>query len=343
MKNIAMVRLREGDLIRTKANVVFDVKGTVHPNDKVIAFPRFIPQADGTRKANNTTYGKVYNLNERFAYLQKHHPDFIVFDPVFGETLCEVPTDQIVGVYRPTDKLTQLRESKNRTPLEEKAYQLAATLEEKADIPWSAIGISGSIMAGLAIETSDIDPLVYGIENSKKAYMALQELRETEGSGFKAYTETELKALYDFRVKDTHMSFEDFRLVESRKAFQGMFMGTDYFIRFLKDWNETTEHYGDIRYQNAGYCKIKATVINSDDALFTPCSYAIGDVEVLEGPKLAPITEVVSFRGRFCMQAVAGESIEAQGKTELVIEKSGRTHYRLILGNKPADYMVLLH
>lgn len=337
-----MMRLREGDLIRSKANVVFDVKGTVHPKDKVIAFPRFIPQADGARKANNITYGKVYSLNERFAYLQKHHPTLIVFDEVFGETLCEVPTDQIAQVYKPTDKLTQLRESKDRTPLEEKAYQLATALKEKAGIPWSAIGISGSIMAGLTTETSDIDPLVYGIENSKKAYAALQKLRETEDSGFKAYTETELRTLYDFRVKDTHMPFEDFKLVENRKAFQGMFMGTDYFIRFLKDWNEITEQYGDIRYQNAGYCKIKGTVVNSDNALFTPCSYKIDDVEVLDGPKLSSITEVVSFRGRFCMQATDGETIEAQGKTELVTEKSGKTHYRLILGNKPADYMVLL-
>lgn len=65
---------REGDLIRTKANVVFDVKGTVHPKDKVIAFPRFIPQADGARKANNTTYGKVYSLNERFRIPTKTPP-----------------------------------------------------------------------------------------------------------------------------------------------------------------------------------------------------------------------------------------------------------------------------
>jgi predicted nucleotidyltransferase len=334
----------EGDLIRTKTNVVFDVKGTVHPKDKVIAFPRFIPSPDGTRKGNNTTYGKVYSLSDRFAYLQKHHPDLIVYDPVFGETLCEVPIDQIVQVYHPTEKLAQVRDSKNRSPLEEKAYRLAITLKEKADIPWNTIGISGSIMAGLTTDTSDIDPLVYGAENSKKAYKVLQELREIEGSCFKAYTATELKTLYDFRSKDTQMTFEDFQLVENRKAFQGMFMGTDYFIRFLKDWNETTEQYGNVTFQNSGYCKVTGTVVNCDDALFTPCNYIISDATVLDGPKLSPISEVVSFRGRFCMQAHIDEHIEAQGKTELVTEKkSGKTHYRLILGNKPTDYMVLLH
>jgi predicted nucleotidyltransferase len=42
------------------------------------------------------------------------------------------------------------------------------------------------------------------------------------------------------------------------------------------------------------------------------------------------------------MQATVGERIEAQGKAELVTEKkTGKTHYRLILGNKPEDYMTL--
>lgn len=339
-----MIRAREGDLIRTFSNVVFDVKGTVHPKDKLVAFPRFIPSPTGTRKGNNTTYGKVYSLGERFQYLKDNHPELIVYDQVFGETLCEVPTDQVAQLYQPIEKLAQLRDAKTRTSLEEKAYQLAVTLKEKAGIPWNAVGISGSIMAGLTIDTSDIDPLVYGVENSHKAYKALQELREIEGSGFKAYTKAELKTLYDFRVKDTHMSFEDFQSVENRKAFQGMFMGTDYFIRFLKDWNETSEQYGDVTFQNAGYCKVQATVENADDALFTPCSYGVGNVKVLEGRALTPICEVVSFRGRFCMQATIGEKIEAQGKIELVTEKkTGKIHYRLILGNKPEDYMVLLH
>ena len=68
------------------------------------------------------------------------------------------------------------------------------------------------------------------------------------------------------------------------------------------------------------------------------------DVEVVEGPKLSAITEVVSFRGRFCQQATVGEKIEAQGKVELVTDnKNNSRHYRLILGNKPQDYMVLAH
>ncbi len=338
------MKAREGDLIKTKSQVVFDVKGLVHPPNKVIAFPRFIPSPQGTRQGKDALYGKVYSLGDRFKYLQENHPDLIVFDPVFGETMCEVPMDQIAEHYQPSEKLASLRASKNLSVLESKALRLATTLKEKAGIPWSAIGISGSIMAGLTNEKSDIDPLVYGVENSRKAYEALKELLQTDGSGFKPYNRTELQTLFDFRSKDTQMSFEDFETVENRKAFQGMFMGTDYFIRFVKDWNETSEHYGEVCFKNSGYAKIAANITDSSDALFTPCSYKLSDVAIVEGPKLSPITEVVSFRGRFCEQAIEGEAIEAQGKVELVTDKKNVSeHYRLIIGNKPSDYMVLRH
>ncbi len=338
------MKAREGDLIKTKSNVVFDVKGLVHPPNKVIAFPRFIPSPQGTRQGKDALYGKVYSLGDRFKYLQENHPDLIVFDPVFGETMCEVPVDQIAEHYQPPEKLASMRTAKNLNTLESKALQLATTLKEKSGIPWSAIGISGSIMAGLTNEKSDIDPLVYGVENSRKAYAALKELLKTEGSGFKPYSQSELQTLFDFRSKDTQMSFEDFETVESRKAFQGMFMGTDYFIRFVKDWSETSEQYGDVCYKNSGYAKIIANIADSSDALFTPCTYKLKDVSVVEGPKLTPITEIVSFRGRFCEQATVDEKIEAQGKVELVTNKnSSNEYYRLIIGSKPSDYMVLKH
>jgi len=336
------LRAREGDLIKTKSNVIFDVKGTLHPKDKIIAFPRFIPQQEGTRKGKDANYGKVYSLGDRFKYLQENHPDLIVFDPVFGETLCEVPTEQIAEHYQPTEKLASLRTSKHLTALENKALQLATALKEKADIPWSNIGISGSIMAGLTTEKSDIDPLVYGSENCKKAYIALQNFLQDANSQFKPYTKQELQTLFDFRSKDTHMSFEDFVSIESRKAFQGMFMGTDFFVRFVKDYDEIGEQYGDVCYKNSGYGKIVANIVDDIDALFTPCTYKLRDVQVVDGPKLEPITEISSFRGRFCQQATVGETIEAQGKIELVTDNKSKTeHYRLILGNKPADYMIL--
>src|SRR4030042_5392899 len=170
------MRAREGDLIETGDNVIFDVKGLVHPPDRVIAFPRYIPSAKGTRGRGTNLYGKVYNLAERFQYLQQNAPRLIVSDPVFGETLCEVPVSAITKHYVPIEKLAKLRKDKKLARLERKAVLLAESLKEAAGIPWSRIGISRSITAGLCTLKSDIDPIVYGVENFRKAYAALETL-----------------------------------------------------------------------------------------------------------------------------------------------------------------------
>jgi predicted nucleotidyltransferase len=342
MRGDFSMKAREGDLIKTENHVIFDVKGLVHPPNKVIAFPRYIPSPQGTRRSQEDLYGKIYSLSERFKFLEQNMPNLIVHDPVFDETLCEVPINTIKKHYKPIEKLRLLRTSHKLGDLERKAVQLAEALKEAADIPWSAIGISGSVLVGLYTSKSDIDPVVYGVENCRRAYAALENLLKDDASRFKPYSRGELQALFDFRSKDTIMSFEDFARVEKRKAFQGMFDGTDYFIRFVKDWSQLSEQYGDVCYKNSGYAKITATTADDSEALFTPCTYRIENVTVAEGAKLEPIREIVSFRGRFCEQARKGEAVTAQGKVERVTNtKTGKEYYRIILGNKPADYMVL--
>ena len=332
----------EGDLIETADGVIFDVKGLVHPPNRVIAFPRFIPTLDGNRRHRKSRYGKVYSFPDRFKFLQQNTPELVVRDEVFDETLCEVPKENIKKHYKPTQKLKELRSSKEPKDLEAKALQLAVSLKNAADIPWESVGISGSLLVGLQTPTSDIDPVVYGIENCREVYAALQRMLNENDSQFKTYTRGELQVLFDFRSKDTIMNFEDFVKIESRKAFQGKFMETNYFIRFVKDRTEATEKYGDVCYKNSGYARIEATIADASEALFTPCTYRIKDVEVAEGPRFKTIQEIVSFRGRFCEQAMKGEAVVAQGKVEKVTRtRNGHEYYRLILGNHPSDHMTL--
>ncbi|MGQ9551277.1 MAG: hypothetical protein ACUVUE_02510 [Candidatus Bathycorpusculaceae bacterium] len=337
------MQTREGDLLKTKHNVVFDVKGLVHPPRKVVAFPRFIPASSGSRRLEETAYEKVYPLLERFKFLKRKFPHYLVKDPIFDETLCEVPVDDIERYHRPAEKLRELISSKSLKGLEKLALELAEFLKENAKVPWNSVGISGSLLVRLHNSKSDIDPVFYGSKNCWKVHSVLEGTLKDAASPFKRYTREDLKALFDFRSKDTLIGFEDFVKVESRKVFQGKFMGTDYFIRFVKDWNEINEDYGDICYKNCGYAKIKATIADDSESIFTPCKYTVENVKVIEGPKLQPILEIASFRGRFCEQARKGERVIAQGKVERVINnKEGCEHLRILLGNKPSDYMALL-
>jgi predicted nucleotidyltransferase len=336
------MQTREGDLIETVDGNIFDVKGLVHPPGKVIAFIRFIPDAKGDRKREIVTYCKVYPLHERYELLQKRFPQYLVYDQVFDEQLCEIPTKAVKKHYKPVDRLREIRYSMKLDEIEKKALQFTNLLKETAGISWRKIGISGSILTRLHTKDSDIDPIIYGSENCRKIYCALKTLLKNNESLVKPYNLEDLKKLFDFRSRDTVTSFEDFVRTEYRKVLQGKFMGSDYFIRFVKDWSEITEKYGMIRYLNEGYAKIKAKIKDDSEAIFTPCIYKIENAKILEGTFTSmSIEEIVSFRGRFCEQANTGETVVAQGKVERVQSEEGRMHFRLLLGNKTSDYMIL--
>jgi len=336
------IRAREGDILETVDSIFFDVKGMVHPPRKVVAFIRFVPRNEGNRRLCEIKYEKVYPLSERYTLLEKDFPQYLVYDEVFGEYLCEIPVKAVKKHYKPIDHLRELHHSTGLDHIEKKAVQFTELLKEKAGISWCKIGISGSILTKLHTKDSDIDPIIYGSEGCHKVYWALMILLNDKESLVKPYSLEDLKKLFAFRSKDTVTSFEDFVRTESRKVSQGKFMKSDYFIRFVKDWSEITEKYGMIRYLNEGYAKIKAKITDDSEAIFTPCTYKIENAEILEGKFISePIEEIVSFRGRFCEQAREGETVVAQGKVERVQSEGGCVHFRLLLGNKTSDHMIL--
>jgi len=336
------MKAREGDLIETLDGNIFDVKGMVHPPDKIIAFIRFTPDLNGERNRGNVRYRKVYPLKDRYALLQQKFPQYLVFDTIFNEKLCEVPIELVKKRYKPAEYLSQLRRKRVLEELETQTLQLAQLLQKNAGVRWASLGVSGSVLAGLHTSTSDIDLLIYGSSNCEKVYKALTFLVKDESSHVKSYVPQELKALFDFRSKDTIMSFENFVQTESRKVLQGKYHQRDYFIRCVKEWGETNEHYGSVHYEPFGDAKISATIADDSQMIFTPCIYSIEGVKLLEGCKVKSLSEIVSFRGRFCEQARIGEKVIAYGKVERVKKlEDGGEYFRLLLGNKPEDYMIL--
>ena len=336
------VNAREGDLIETKDNIVFDVEGVVHPPDRVVAFIRYVPDNKGSRERDGTRYSKFYNLSKRYALLKQKYPQYLVDDPVFNTLLCEVPHEDIKTHYQPAQGLQKLRNRNNLDEAEIAALRFMEILKENSGVEWSKLGVSGSILVGLQEPASDIDLVVYGTKTGYRVAETMKKLLEDKDSPFEAYDLEGLKELFDFRSKDTNVSFEDFVRTDSRKISHGKFMNKHFFIRFVKDLNEITEQYGSIIYKPEGNAKIKATIADDSESLFTPCTYKLANVQTLEGNKTKPIEEIVSFRGRFCEHAKSGETVIAEGKLERVQQKGKSDHFRLLLGSKPSDHMVLV-
>jgi predicted nucleotidyltransferase len=336
-----MPKTREGDFIETQAGLLLDVKGLVQPPNRVIAFPRYFPNKQGSRKRDQVTYDKMYSLSERYAFLKRQHPTYLVHDRIFDETLCEVPTIDIRRVFKPSRKLQELRKARRRDALEDKALRFARLIKERSKIPWEKLGVSGSLLVRLHTTRSDIDLIAYGSDNCRKVHSILHMLIE-ERDVVEPYGITEFRALFDFRSKDTATNFQDFVRTESRKAMQGTFLGTDYFFRFVKNWRQIGEKYGDIVYKNLGNAKIEATVTDDSESIFTPCTYQVNCTKITDGDKNWHLNQIVSFRGRFCEQAKNGETVVARGKIERVTDKKrGNQYCRLLIGNNPSDFMVL--
>ena len=198
------------------------------------------------------------------------------------------------------------------------------------------------MLIGLYTPASDLDVTVYGAQAGWAVQRALQRL-------FDANTYPELRrfddageqSLYAERVADTQMAFDDFVAVERRKINQGQFGARPYFIRFVLTPAENVEAYGDYVYEPAGRATVLARVTDASNSLFTPCRYRLSAVRFLSEPAAADLREIVSFRGRFCEQALAGDLVQASGQIEIVRERGGSTWRRLLLGNTAEDVMIL--
>jgi hypothetical protein len=335
------MKAREGDLIESKGNIVFDVKGLVHPPNRVVAFIRYVPDPNGNRERDGKRYSKYYSLSKRYELLKREYPKYLVNDPVFNTLLCEVAVEDVKQHYQPAQGLRDLRSKNNLDDAEKTALQFMEILKENAGVPWSKLGVSGSILVNLHEPSSDIDLIVYGSETGYKVQATMKEMLEDKKGPFEAYDLDGLRELFDFRSKDTNVSFENFVRTDSRKVSHGKFRGKHFFIRFVKGLNEISEQYGSIIYKPEGNARIKATVVDDLEALFTPCNYKLANVEILEGTKVEPIKEIVSFRGRFCEHARSGEAVIAEGKVERVQQEGKDDHFRLLLGSKPSDHMIL--
>jgi len=333
------LKFREGDFLQIKDGTILEVKGLLHPPERVIAFIRYIPDPEGDRKLDGKPYRKIYSIEERYKILKERYPQFLIYDDVFNEHLPEIDHSSIIYSYLPERKLNRLRKKTQLDKIERQAVLFTDILKREAKIPWGSIGITGSLLLGLYTDKSDIDVIVYGTKNCFQVRDTMQNLLSSKRY-MSSYEMEDLKRLYDFRVKDTIMPFKDFVRHEIRKSFQGIFNDRDFFIRYVKDWDEVKEKYGEVIYKPEGYAKIRAKIIDDSESIFTPCVYKVADVEFIEGQELHGLKEIASFRGRFCEQAKNDETVIAQGKVERVVTHD-EDYHRILLGSRPTDFMIL--
>ncbi|MPL58241.1 hypothetical protein SDC9_17901 [bioreactor metagenome] len=361
-----VMRVRTRDFIYTKDDLFFASTNYIHPEDRFISFLRYIPDENGDREKDGKKYSKVTS-EEAYNYLRENYPEYLYFCDISQVEMMGVPKDKIEKIIKPEERLSEIRknEAKNssQNQLIEKLLKVADFFHYKAGIAYENLGISGSILPNLQKNTvSDIDFVVYGLENHRKAMKTFNEFKDVEVEikidsdesnldepSKDSETQIEIKnitlnpikdeyweKIYNKRMKDSSLTKEEFCWYENRKNNRGIIEGTLFDILATRNWDEIEGKWGNTRYEPVGIAKVETTVENAIASFDNPATYNVKDLKVLEVDSgdeslISEVSEISSFTHTYAGQAIEGEKIIAKGKVERVI-KENEESYRLIVG-----------
>ena len=336
----------EGDYVETKEDhLFFDVKGLHHPNDRKICFLRFIPDIEGDRVRHGISYSKIYDLQQRYTIINEKYPQYSFFSQEMDMILQGVKNKDIKKVYSPRDFYKSVNSKQNLTEVEKISRELCTLFVDLGNIPENMIGITGSPMIGLNTKKSDIDIIIYGTQTSLQFQEKMQNIFK-KNNDIQKYNMDEYKKHYDWRVGGSDIRFQDFLKSEQRKLHQGKYQGVEFFIRYIKSPRDWEGDYYDYQYKNMGRISLIAEIIDSTDSIFTPCTYKIKCSKILESDTnisnwMSAITQINSYRGRFCEQAKDGEKTLVDGKIEKITYNDS-DFYRILLTDQTLDKMIII-
>lgn len=330
-----MQSIYEGYFLVTNSDLIFEVKGEVHPSDRLIAYVRYVPDEEGDRMdLNGRKYKKIYSLSKRNQYLSSNYSEFLWFDKHRNRVVQAVPLSEIKSVLNPVDALKHLRDKKKGlSQLQQKTVNLSRILVDTSGIPWSSIGVTGSQLVNLATDESDIDLVVYGEDECKRLYHSLDQIYMGH-HGLKKYEGDMLQQHTEFRWTKNSPCWKWLLTTERRKLLQGIYHDTEFFLRCVKDYSKSTLCYGDHEYKFVGEETVECIVTEDAQGIFTPCEYTV-ECDVIPNLK-----KLVSFRGRFTEHVQVGAHVRAAGRLETVWKDDKEIYSQLVLGENPSDYLV---
>lgn len=299
------------DFIETQDGLIFASVSYHHPRDRCLAFLRYYPDGDGERERGGERYKKITSTAMSYEFLEKNYPDYVF--PYEGSKLQGVPIERIKKIHRPEDRLKKL--IKNPETL---LYKKITRLSDRfRDIPQNRKGITGSVLVGLDTPASDIDFVVYGVEDHKRA----REIFEHSSSGSLCeLKEEEWRRPYEKRFSGHEtLSFDEFLFHERRKWHKGTIEGVIFDILLVRDKGEIGKP--PMPYERKEKIKLECTVKDAALAFDSPSIYKIeyGDER---------IKEVLSYTHTYAGQAFEGEEIEVCG----FLEESKKGDCRVIVG-----------
>ncbi|MCZ7398895.1 MAG: DNA polymerase subunit beta [Candidatus Methanoperedens sp.] len=278
-----MLRTRLRDFIITHDDWIFAVADYCHEGG-IRSILRYVPDPEGKRGADKK-YRKL-DFDDAFVFMKKERPEWV-------SDVHIVPWDSVKQILAPNERLPSLVKKNS------KVRAIVNTLKA---IPLDKMGVTGSLLAGLENESSDIDFIVYGSSWFKARDIIARAKMEKN-----PITEISDEMWHEiYRKRKPELPFDEFLRHELRKGNRGMVGGTYFDLLYVRDWEDIAPC---LRGRDTGIETIEATVTNADFSFDSPAIYKIDHPE---------ISYVLSYTHTYAGQALVGERIEARGVVEVV-------------------------
>ncbi len=326
-------QLRDGDVILTKKGFIFYTFGYNHPNDRIIAFLKYIPlkykhlfdekinflEWQWTlNKEKLVRPTELYYGDTLLSILRENFPEYLYFSKVFNKEIIIVPKSEIKVIFVPKKGLSLLTNKENPDTLEKEAISLIKLLSKTSKV--RDFGIHGSILLGTHNEKSDIDITVYGSSNFKKVKDAIRTLVSQNPS-----IEYLLENKFD-------------KLRRNR----GLYNSRRFVINATRQKEEIHEIYGNKKYAALTDISFQAKITDNTEAVFRPAHYKITEFVNLSSslPQAIP-NEVISMIGQYRDIADMGDRIQGKGVLEEISDiKTKEKTYRIVIGSgRPNEYI----
>lgn len=325
------MNIRPRYFIQTKDDLFFAVNTYTHPDDYVIAFLRYVPDENGDRLHDKLKYSKV-DSDEAYEYIKKHHPNYLFKWNVENKKMMGVPITDIKKILSPIKRLDEILNTKSNDPYIGKIQKLAKIFHDECNISYENMGITGSTLPGLQkSETSDIDFIIFGLDNHKKARMLYKKLKEDPESILNPIEGEFWEKVYNKRIKDDSLDFDEFIFYEKRKNNRGLINNTLFDILSTMNPDDPI-NTDELYYKQIGKMKVKCKILEDKQSFDTPSIYDISDVEIIEGPDVK-IDKLVSYTHTYAGEVQNNEWVLASGVCEEVTNKTNNTKtYNLTIG-----------
>jgi predicted nucleotidyltransferase len=331
------MRFRDRDAPVTPEGLIFRTYGYDHPPDSCFCDLEYASESTyktdnpkAIRTGRSTNFYKFY-LDGGLRFAMKHEPPYVLFHEPMGQEMVGVKAEQLSGVMRPDERLKELLDEED-DPLVETARDVLDLVLERSSLRLHDFGVFGSLAHGFYhTQYSDVDLIVYGVEQLKELRSTLVEL----------YGEGSMMNEFDTWTPEDppqHWNFTDYKKAEyggyqRRKLIYARYpsskLGRTVNVEFepVRRWDEIRNEYLTTeRIEQLGRVEAVGEVLSDDEGGFMPSVYPVELHEVSCDVDPGIIGRVVSYVKEYRLQLIEGETTLIKGNLERVLTEDGEFH-----------------